>query len=141
MESNIQHAQTKMQMNVSKEADAEFLRLLESEDPERYANLMRNIRRDSPNVGMSEGQALANFLLGLPTAQWRFAVVGGIESIHLQSVTLQSVQCAAYVPTASARICANTSSSHHPLPQEARANARYCDRACQQEAYRHRKAA
>jgi hypothetical protein len=141
MESNIQHAQTKMQMNVSKEVNAEFMRLLESEDPERYANLMRNIRRDSPNVGMSEDQALANFLLGLPTPQWRFAVVAGKNSIHLQPVTLRPVQRVADIRTALARICANTSSSHHPLPQEARANARYCDRACQQEAYRHRKAA
>jgi hypothetical protein len=140
MESNIQHAQTKMQMNVSKEADAEFMRLLESEDPERYANLMRNLRRDNPDVRISEDHALTNFMLGLPTGQWRFAVVAGKDSIHLQSVTLPAVPCAAYVPTASARICANTSSSHHPLPQEARSNARYCDRACQQEAYRHRTA-
>jgi hypothetical protein len=141
MESNIQHAQTKMQMNVSKEADAEFMCLLESEEPERYANLMRNIRRDNPNECMSEDHALANFMLGLPTAQWRFAVVAGKDSIRLQSVTLPSVKRAAYVGTASARICANTSSSHHPLPQGARSNARYCDRACQQEAYRHRTAA
>jgi hypothetical protein len=141
MESNIQHAQTKIQMNVSKEADAEFMRLLESEDPERYVDLMRNIRHDSPNMGMSENQALANFLLGLPTAQWRFAVVAGKDSIRLQSVAMSSVQRAAHVTTAPARLCANTSNSHHPLPQEARANALYCDRACQQEAYRHRKAA
>ena len=141
MESNIQHAQTKMQMNVSKEADAEFMRLLESEDPERYANLMRNIRRDNPDVRMSEDQALTNFMLGLPTGQWRFAVVAGKDSIHLHSVTLPSVQCTAYVPTASARICANISSSHHPLPQGTRSNARYCDRACQQAAYRDRIAA
>jgi hypothetical protein len=141
MESNIQHAQTKMQMNVSKEGNAEFMRLLESEDPERYANLMRNIRRDNPDVRMSEDQALTNFMLGLPTGQWRFAVVAGKDSIHLQLVTLPSVRCAAYVRTASVRICANTSSSHHPLPQGARSNARYCDRACQQAAYRHRTAA
>jgi hypothetical protein len=141
MESNIQHAQTKMQMNVSKKADAEFMCLLESEDPARHANLMRNIRRDNPNVRLSEDQALTNFMLGLPTAQWRFAVVAGKDSIPLQSVPMSSVQCAPHVTTAPARLCANTSSSLHPLPQGARSNARYCDHACRQEAYRYRNAA
>jgi hypothetical protein len=77
MESNIQHDQTKMQMNVSGEADAEFMRLLESEDPKRYARLMQNIRRDNPSTSMSEHQALANWQLGLPTGQWRFTVIAG----------------------------------------------------------------
>ena len=64
-------------MNVSKEADAEFLRALEREDPERYARLLRNMRRDDPNAGMTEDQALTNFMLGLTTGRFRFAVVAG----------------------------------------------------------------
>ncbi len=32
-------------MNVSKEADAEFMRLLERDDPKRYENLVKNMRR------------------------------------------------------------------------------------------------
>ena len=31
-------------MNVSKEADAEFMRLLQRDDPRRFANLTRNMR-------------------------------------------------------------------------------------------------
>ena len=34
-------------MNVSKEADAEFMRLLQKEDPKRYANLIKNMTRRS----------------------------------------------------------------------------------------------
>ena len=64
-------------MNVSREADAEFMRPLEREDLERYARLLRNMRRDSPNAGMDESQALTNFMLGLPTGSFRFAVVAG----------------------------------------------------------------
>lgn len=77
MESNIQHDQTKLQMNVSKEADAEFMRLLEKEEPERYAGLMKNMRRDNPTLRMSEDQALTNFMLGLPTGQYCFRVIAG----------------------------------------------------------------
>jgi hypothetical protein len=66
-----------MQMNVSKEADAEFVRLLENEDPKRYDNLSTNLRRDNPDTYMSEHQALTNWMLGLPTGQWRFAVIAG----------------------------------------------------------------
>ncbi len=77
MESNIQHDQTKMQTNVSREADAEFMRLLESEDPKRFARLMQNVRRDNPDSAMPEHQALTNWMLGLPTGQWRFGVVAG----------------------------------------------------------------
>ena len=68
-------------MNVSRTADAEFMGLLETEDPKRYENLMRNIRKDSPDVRMSEEQALTNFHLGLPTGQHRFVIVAGKESI------------------------------------------------------------
>jgi len=64
-------------MNVSAPADAEFVRLLESEDPERYARLQKNIRADLPNSSMPEDQALTNFMLGFPTGQHRFAVVAG----------------------------------------------------------------
>ena len=65
-------------MNVSKSADAEFMRLLQQQDPERYERLMKNIRLDLPDGGrMSEDQALTNFMLGLPTGQWRFRVIAG----------------------------------------------------------------
>lgn len=36
------------------------------------------------------------------------------------------------------RYCLNETSGNHRLPDDARANARYCDRACQQAAYRGR---
>jgi len=36
------------------------------------------------------------------------------------------------------RYCLNRSAGNHRLPEDARANARYCDRACQQAAYRSR---
>lgn len=68
---------TKLQINVSKEADAEFMRLLKTEDPGRYARLMKNIRKDDPGVNMSEDQALTNFMLGLPTGGFRFRVIAG----------------------------------------------------------------
>ena len=68
-------------MNVSRQADAEFMRLLETEDPKRYDNLMRNIRKDSPDVRMTEEQALTNFHLGLPTGQHRFVIVAGKEYV------------------------------------------------------------
>jgi hypothetical protein len=64
-------------INVSKEADAEFMRQLEKEDPERYERLTKNMRRDNPTVRMSEDQALTNFMLGLPTGQNRFRVIAG----------------------------------------------------------------
>lgn len=67
-------------MNVSKEADAEFMRLLEHEDPERHARLQKNMRRDNPNAGMTEEQALTNFMLGLPIGRFRLAVVAGKEA-------------------------------------------------------------
>jgi hypothetical protein len=63
--------------NVSKQADAEFMRLLEIEDPGRHRRLMANIRKDSPNAGMTEAQALTNFMLGLPTGNLRFEVIAG----------------------------------------------------------------
>ncbi len=66
-------------MNVSKESDAEFMRLLQKEDPERYARLMVDIRRDNPST-MSEEQALTNFMLGLSTGPYRFAVVEGCHA-------------------------------------------------------------
>ena len=68
-------------MNVSRQADAEFMRVLETEDLRRYDNLMRNIREDAPNIRMSEEQALTNFQLGLPTGQHRFAIVAGKGAI------------------------------------------------------------
>lgn len=34
-------------MNVRKEADAQFMRLLKQEDPQRYENLTRNMRQSS----------------------------------------------------------------------------------------------
>jgi hypothetical protein len=64
-------------MNVSKQADAEFMRLLEKEDPKRYENLAKNIRQDQPASRMSEDQALTNFMLGLPTGQHRFQMIAG----------------------------------------------------------------
>jgi hypothetical protein len=64
-------------MNVTREADAQFIRLLEHEDPERYARLQGNVRKDSPNAGMTEEQALTNFMLGMPTAGFYFAIVAG----------------------------------------------------------------
>ena len=64
-------------MNVSREADAEFMRLLQHEHPERYARLHRNMRKDSPNAGMTEEQAISNFILGLSTAGFHFAIVAG----------------------------------------------------------------
>lgn len=64
-------------MNVTREADAEFIRLLQHEDPERYARLQRNMRKDSPNAGITEEQALINFILGLPTGGFHFAIVAG----------------------------------------------------------------
>jgi hypothetical protein len=51
--------------------------LLQNEDPERYARLRKNMRRDNPNAGMTEEQALTNFMLGLPTGTFRFAVIAG----------------------------------------------------------------
>jgi hypothetical protein len=80
-------------MNVSEEADAEFVRLLQKEDPDRYARLQTNMRR----------------------------------SIQRSPTTISET-----------RYCENQSVSRHPMPQDARANAAYCDRACQQEAYRTR---
>ena len=59
-------------LNAATAADAEFMQMLEKEDPERYARLMKNIRRTNPTLRMSEDQALTNFMLGLPTGQWRF---------------------------------------------------------------------
>jgi hypothetical protein len=64
-------------LNVSEAADAEFLRLLENADPDRHARLMKNMRRDNPDARMTEDQALTNFMLGLPTGQFRFEVVAG----------------------------------------------------------------
>lgn len=65
------------QMNVSETADREFIATLEREDPPRYERLMKNIRHDNPGMGMREDQALTNFMLGLPTGQYRFAVIAG----------------------------------------------------------------
>lgn len=66
-------------MNVSPEADAGFMSELAQEDPKRHAALARNIRADRPlgSQRMSEDQALTNFMLGLPTGQYRFAVIAG----------------------------------------------------------------
>lgn len=64
-------------MNVSREADTEFTRLMQHEDSERYARLNRNMRKDSPNAGMTEEQAISNFIPGLPTGSFRFAVIAG----------------------------------------------------------------
>jgi len=41
------------------------MRLLEKENPKRFANLMKNTRQDRPNSQMSEEQALTNFMIGL----------------------------------------------------------------------------
>lgn len=67
-------------MNVGKEADDEFLRLLEKEFPGRHEKLMATIRKANPSdsaVRMTEDQALTNFGLGLPTGQYRFTVIAG----------------------------------------------------------------
>jgi hypothetical protein len=64
-------------MNVSKQADAEFMLLLEIEDPKRYRKLIKAMRQDKPDSAMPESQALTNYMLGLPTGQYRFAVVRG----------------------------------------------------------------
>lgn len=67
-------------MNVSQTADIEFMRLLEKEEPKRFASLMKNTRQDKPNSQMSEEQALTNFMLGYPTGQYRFEIVAGITA-------------------------------------------------------------
>jgi hypothetical protein len=64
-------------MNVSQDADREFMAALEREDSARYERLMKNIRRDSPGMSMPADQALTNYMLGLPTSQHRFAVIAG----------------------------------------------------------------
>lgn len=61
-------------MNVSQQADAAFMESLKTENRERYARLVKNIRRDSPLAAMDESQALTNFKLGLPTGGFSFAV-------------------------------------------------------------------
>src|SRR5579862_6541982 len=49
--------------------------------------MMKNIRKDQPNVNMSEDQALTNFLLGRPTGQWRFTIIAGKRPLpELQSI-------------------------------------------------------
>jgi hypothetical protein len=63
--------------NVSRTADAEFLRLLKNEDPKRYEHLMRNMRREQPASRLPEDQALTNFMLGRSTGQWRFEIIAG----------------------------------------------------------------
>jgi hypothetical protein len=77
MEAIAPNEEAKLVSNVSKEADAEFMRLLEKDQPTRYDRLMRNMRRDNPTARMSEDQALTNFMVGLPTGQHRFGVVAG----------------------------------------------------------------
>ena len=72
--------QTEPRTNVSKQADADFMTALASEDPKRYARLICNIRKDNPSVDMDESQALTNFMLGLPTGQWRFRIVAGVPA-------------------------------------------------------------
>jgi hypothetical protein len=62
-------------MNVSPEADMDFMCRLRTTDPTRYKRLMREIRRDT--AGMGEGQALTNYVLGLRTGQYRFEVIAG----------------------------------------------------------------
>ena len=64
-------------MNVSLNADREFITALEQADPPRHDRLMRSIRRANPGMSMPEDQALTNFMLGLPTAQYRFAIIAG----------------------------------------------------------------
>jgi hypothetical protein len=63
--------------NVAREADVEFLRFLKNEDSKRYESLMRNMRREQPTSRLPEEQALTNFMLGLPTGQWRFEIIAG----------------------------------------------------------------
>ncbi|HTZ74515.1 MAG TPA: hypothetical protein VMB47_11385 [Candidatus Aquilonibacter sp.] len=77
-------------MNVSKEADCAFVEALKTEDPNRHSRLLKNVRRDSPSLGMDESQALTNFMLGLPTGSHRFEVVAG-KPIEPVSVTVESV--------------------------------------------------
>ncbi len=63
-------------MNVSREADEEFMRLLEIEDPKRCENLRKSIRRSSGCVADVD-QALTNLMLGLPTLGHNFEVIAG----------------------------------------------------------------
>lgn len=61
-------------MNVNKEADCVFMEALKAEDPTRFDRLLKHIRRDSPSAAIDELQAITNFVLGLPTAGFKFAV-------------------------------------------------------------------
>lgn len=82
-------------MNVSKEADSAFIEALKVEDPSRHSRLLKNMRRDSPSLGMDESQALTNFTLGLPTGGFCFAVVAGkpIEPVRAaESEPIKSVR-------------------------------------------------
>lgn len=152
MENNTSHSQTKMQMNVSPEADAEFMRLLESEDSERYERLMKNIRRDSPVLKMDEDQALTNFQLGLPTGQHRFVVVGkGAYISPLRSEAdrlLQEGTIDEYVKTLLAFVNEPETEPDAPTPsnpvverissRKKRADAKFSTAAEKQRAYRER---
>jgi len=64
-------------VNVSREADREFMGALSVEGPQRSTRLMANVRKDSPASGIDESQALINFILGLPTAGFHFTIVAG----------------------------------------------------------------
>ena len=61
-------------MNVSKQSDYAFMEALKAEAPARFDRLLKHIRRDSPSAAMGETQAITNFVLGLPTAGFKFAV-------------------------------------------------------------------
>jgi len=53
-------------------------------------------------------------------------------------VNQPSVRAALDKPGAVVRYCGNRGDGRHPLPAGTRANALYCDRSCQQAAYRKR---
>jgi hypothetical protein len=85
-------------MNVSKEADAGFMRELKRLDPARYNRLLDNMRREAYRNKSK------------PTAP------------------------------SDVRYCENQKDGKHRLPDDARGNAKYCDEACKQAAYRNRAA-
>lgn len=133
-----------MQMNVSKEADAEFMRLLESEDPKRCANFTKNLRRDNPDTNMSEHQALTNWMLGLPTGQWRFDSVAGKNQRRSDARikadrTLQEGTIGEYVGDLMAFVNEPDSLPVFSTGRRQRRDARFKTVAQKQKAYRERK--
>jgi hypothetical protein len=58
-------------MNVSKQAHAEFMRRLESEDPQRYAALLRNMRHTATRIGRPRLAISVKARIARRREQWR----------------------------------------------------------------------